>query len=226
MIIYKVTNIKNNKSYIGQTTQKFSIKKTQHIRYDKHLQTHFYRALKKYGKENFEWEIIEKCNSKNDLNLAEEWYIRYFDTYNNGYNSTTGGNGTSGHQSSKKGKTFEEMYGAEKSKLLKKIQGNKVSKTLQGRTWDKYLSVETIQKFKQKYSNRMKINNPMFNPEIVKKHSIKLAKKYLIISPDGTEEIINNITKYCKKNKHHAGYMCQLANGNLKYYKGFKCKKI
>ena len=182
--------------------------------------------MRKYGKDSFKWEIIENCNSKNDLNLAEEWYIRYFNTYNNGYNSTIGGYGSRGHKSSRKGKTFEEMYGIEKSKLLKKIQGNKISKLFQGRTWDKYLTIEKINKFKQEYSNRMKNDNPMFNSEIAKNHSIKLAKKYLIITPDGVKKIIKNITNYCKENKLHAGYMCQLANGKLKYYKGYKVNKI
>ena len=69
-------------------------------------------------------------------------------------------------------------------------------------------------------------NNPMFDKDIAKNHSIKMSRKYLIIKPNGSRCIIENITKYCKKEKLHTGYMCQLANGNIGYYKGYGCIKL
>ena len=61
-IIYKATNLINKKVYIGQTV------KTLKERIYKHLCEgkcpHFYRALKKYGKDNFEWEIIKECEEQ------------------------------------------------------------------------------------------------------------------------------------------------------------------
>ena len=57
-LIYKFTNKINNKVYIGQTTQ------TIEQRTNKHLSqlddnTYFHRALKKYGINNFDIEVIE-----------------------------------------------------------------------------------------------------------------------------------------------------------------------
>lgn len=91
--IYKITNLINGKIYIGQSVD---IKKRwrQHKRnsqikgreYDKYL----YRAFRKYGLENFSFEVIEECN-EDLLDEKEQYYISYYDSYNNGYNMTQGG---------------------------------------------------------------------------------------------------------------------------------------
>ncbi len=94
MIIYKAINLINNKLYIGQTTNKFKYRVSQHI-YDgeKRPETsklYFSKIINKYGKDNFKWEILEECNSKYELDLAEEWYIRYYKSYKKefGYNKS------------------------------------------------------------------------------------------------------------------------------------------
>ncbi len=58
MIIYKATNKINNKSYIGQTQHSLESRNSQHYRDYKDSNTSFHKALRKYGKENFEWKII------------------------------------------------------------------------------------------------------------------------------------------------------------------------
>lgn len=52
--------------------------------------TAFHAAILKYGEENFDWEVIEECPEE-ELNDREIYWIAYFDTYNNGYNATRGG---------------------------------------------------------------------------------------------------------------------------------------
>lgn len=49
-----------------------------------------HRAIKKYGKSNFTVEVIEEIDSAN-LNDRERYWIKYYNSYNNGYNSTKGG---------------------------------------------------------------------------------------------------------------------------------------
>ena len=49
-----------------------------------------YLAFQKYGLENFSFEIIEECEPE-QLNLKEQYWIDYYDSYNNGYNMTSGG---------------------------------------------------------------------------------------------------------------------------------------
>lgn len=91
--IYKITNKINGKSYIGQTIQNVkerfyqhcSIKCSQEV-----LNMAIHRAINKYGKSNFTLEVIEEVESTN-LNDREKYWIKYYDSYNNGYNSTEGG---------------------------------------------------------------------------------------------------------------------------------------
>ena len=55
MLIYKATNIINNKSYIGLTTRTLQERKLEHLRHTKTENTYFHRAINEYGKDNFLW---------------------------------------------------------------------------------------------------------------------------------------------------------------------------
>lgn len=91
--IYKITNTINSKSYIGQTIQNVKERFYQHCatKCSKAVSNMaIHRAIKKYGKSNFTVEVIEEVESTN-LNDRERYWIRYYDSYNNGYNSTEGG---------------------------------------------------------------------------------------------------------------------------------------
>ena len=91
--IYKITNTINGKSYIGQTIQNVKERFYQHCatkcsKVVSNMAIH--RAIKKYGKSNFTVEVIEEIDSTN-LNDRERYWIKYYNSYNNGYNSTKGG---------------------------------------------------------------------------------------------------------------------------------------
>ena len=49
-----------------------------------------YKAFNKYGLENFTFEEIEEVENS-ELDIREKYWINYYDSYNNGYNSTLGG---------------------------------------------------------------------------------------------------------------------------------------
>lgn len=90
LIIYKITNNIEGKSYIGQTSR--SIEK----RFEEHCNTPgktMYEIIKKYGKENFTIEILDdSATSYEELDLLEKKYIVEFNTIHpNGYNSKNGG---------------------------------------------------------------------------------------------------------------------------------------
>lgn len=99
--IYKITNMINEKIYIGQSTDIERRWKThrakQNSKYCTQYNSPLYRAIRKYGIENFRFEIIEECLPEL-LNEREIYWISYFDSVNQkiGYNLTRGGyNGTS-----------------------------------------------------------------------------------------------------------------------------------
>ncbi|MDS7057079.1 NUMOD3 domain-containing DNA-binding protein [Klebsiella pneumoniae] len=97
-IIYKATNLINGKIYIGQTTLELKERKRGHI-YDASIRKYisvFHRAIRKYGEDNFKWEVIDKASNSDELNQKETHWIDFFNTYldndnSNGYNMTTGG---------------------------------------------------------------------------------------------------------------------------------------
>ena len=91
--IYKIENQINHKVYIGQTIKSLNKRFSQHKNnYTKPYfsQIHLYRAFKKYGIENFSFEKIEQVNDE-DLDEREKYWIAYYNSYENGYNSTLGG---------------------------------------------------------------------------------------------------------------------------------------
>lgn len=94
MIIYKATNLINNKIYIGQTIKSVKSRSQDHKSDAKRRKYPFSRSIAKYGFENFKWEILEQCNSQNELDEKEiEWIDKLNSTNKNiGYNVAIGGN--------------------------------------------------------------------------------------------------------------------------------------
>lgn len=91
--IYKITNKINNKSYIGQSIN-IEHRWKEHLSRidDKQFDYAIYNAFRKYGIENFNFEIIEQCK-ENELNDKEIYWIDYYNSYYDGYNMNLGGNG-------------------------------------------------------------------------------------------------------------------------------------
>lgn len=93
--IYKITNLVNGKIYIGQS-----------ISIDRRIKDHFYKsfcekdvsynsalhnAIRKYGKENFVWKVLQECDEK-ELDELEKQYIKQYNSLSpNGYNILEGG---------------------------------------------------------------------------------------------------------------------------------------
>lgn len=94
-IIYKATNLINNKVYIGQTIRRLEERIYYHYYRAEHeleiTHTHFINAIRKYGKENFQWEQIDQADSQEELNNKEIYWIQYYNSIENGYNIQNGG---------------------------------------------------------------------------------------------------------------------------------------
>lgn len=91
--IYMYTNKINGKQYIGQTKRGLVVRHWQHMsQHDSYID----RDIEKYGIENFDLEVLEDgIFDPSVLNEKEKYYIAKYDTFNNGYNMTRGGdNGT------------------------------------------------------------------------------------------------------------------------------------
>ena len=94
--IYSITNTCTGDMYIGQTVVSFEERWNKHkkgLRNNRHDNSMLQRAFNKYGEEAFIYKIIHLCDELDDLNELEKYYIKKYDTYNNGYNLTLGGEG-------------------------------------------------------------------------------------------------------------------------------------
>lgn len=94
-IVYKIINKINGKFYIGQTIRTFEQRWIEHCRdaNNSEVSTYFHSAIKKYGKENFEHEIIEANVDDNIILDVESYYIETLHSNDNkiGYNTTLDG---------------------------------------------------------------------------------------------------------------------------------------
>lgn len=120
MYIYKITNLLNNKIYIGQCKSpkdRFS----RHLNDAEHkrLHTHLAQAIRRYGRNNFKFEIIEEVQPQK-INEREKYWIAFYQSTNPsiGYNMTNGGEDTNTYAY----KTNDEMA-AIKSKIAATKRG-------------------------------------------------------------------------------------------------------
>lgn len=172
-VIYKITNKVNNKVYIGQTQQHPNKRKTQHFcnTYGdvRNQNSYFHTAIKKYGKENFIFEIIFTWKAKTRenliliLNTLERHYISKFKSNESkfGYNLTSGG---------QSGFYFKECV-TEKRRL----------KTSGKNSWmyGKHLSIETKSKISDSLKEYFKTHSgPRLGKHMSLEESNKLSEKF------------------------------------------------
>jgi group I intron endonuclease len=100
-IIYCAT-LPSNKKYFGFTIDFENRKRSHKCHANAGTQNKFYNAIRKYGWDSIQWDIIEefKSESKKDLreilSKREIYWINESQSYTNGYNGTKGGDGVLG----------------------------------------------------------------------------------------------------------------------------------
>jgi len=110
MIIYLVKNKTNGKCYIGQTIGTLNRRINQH--FNSNRQDYFHKALRKYGRNSFEWSVLETTNDIETLNQLEKSYIAEYGTLTpNGYNLATGGSNSRHNEITRK--TLSELATAQ-----------------------------------------------------------------------------------------------------------------
>ena len=95
--IYLITNTVNGKMYVGQTIHSIEKRFSEHL-YAAEAQVSaagkvpLAYAIRKYGREVFEIELLERCTDS-EMDNREIYWVSYYDTFRseNGYNATAGG---------------------------------------------------------------------------------------------------------------------------------------
>ena len=93
--IYKIYNTVNNNIYIGETVQPIHKRWSAHKRSaeDPNITGHLQLAIRKYGIDKFHIEMVEECPDESRFE-REKYWIAYYNSYYDGYNSTLGGEGS------------------------------------------------------------------------------------------------------------------------------------
>lgn len=138
-IIYRYVS-PSGKSYIGQTTHE-KIRREHWNTVGPYAGLKINRAREKYGINAFTYEVLErrayinKSAAKQDLDALEIYYIGFYDSYNNGYNCTIGGESTLGYTHTDK--TRIKMSESKKGNKLSIGTKDKISNKLKGRILSK-----------------------------------------------------------------------------------------
>lgn len=184
--IYLIQNLINGKKYVGQTIQDDINKRWKaHKQVNKRfVGTCLFNAYKKYGIENFKYQIICICFDE-DTNKYEEEYINKYQTlYPNGYNMIEGG----------KSRKFTPIL---KQIISEKLRGEKHP------MFGKHLKEETKQKLRQKTGGIYNANYGKKLTEEQKQHLSMLAKERhknnnYNQSNEIKQKISNSLIKYYK----------------------------
>ena len=92
--IYKVINLINGMSYVGQTNRNIEERWLEHCKPSLATRSYLSNAIQKYGKDSFQVEELIEASSQEELDLLENKAITEHNTlFPNGYNLMTGGNG-------------------------------------------------------------------------------------------------------------------------------------
>ena len=143
-VVYKATNIVNNKIYIGATNN-LKRRMNEHKNHAKKDKSRFHDAILEYGFSNFSFEVLYECENKKEAFEKEVELIALYNTMRDdiGYNEIKGGIGGQTHDVSGKN---NPMYGKvytdeERTSLSMKLKGriitqehrDKISKGLKGK---------------------------------------------------------------------------------------------
>ena len=207
--IYKATNIITGKSYVGFDSN-WPNRQKSHKRESQKLNntTMFCNAIRKYGWDNFTWEVLYQSYDENyTLNVMEPYFIKENNSLNDGYNMTIGGNrgpilkgnlnGMFGKTHSKevceaaskmatkrfKGKSYEQLYGLEKSNQLKKLRSEKSK------------GKNNSGKNNPRYDAKIYIFTNIKTGEVFTGDRISFHKKYEITNPSICEIIKKGISR-------------------------------
>lgn len=218
MIIYKTTNLINNKIYIGQS---------------KNNHSHYYgsgklikKALKRYGVSNFKKEVlVDNINDLNILNDLEIYYIKFYESIKNGYNIHKGGRGNTGECNYKISNHLKDNKFRLGKKLEQEIK-DRISITLKNKFKDDIKFKKRCSKTALKVienGNNYILNLDKSNREILNRKAVEKALEVNCIKLKITN-IIDNTIMFFNSKKEFLKYLNK--KGSYAFDKCFKNNKL
>jgi hypothetical protein len=216
--IYKIENIESGKIYVGQTSKKGRMWKNYYG-----SGVHIKKAIKKYGRNIFKKKVLCYCGTQKLVDEKEIFYIKKYDSLNNGYNECPGGSGVGSgegtpwygkHHSDEtkkkigkfnKGKKFSDEIKKKMSESARKVWENMEAEKRQKmearlkNTGYRNMGDEEKNELKKKHSKRMKEYWKNLTPEQKKNKLKNMVSK---ITPEQRTEFAKNANSHKKVDQH------------------------
>ena len=197
--IYMLTNKVNGKSYIGKSKDiENRMKQHKNDSFNSNALSYnhyFHTAIRKHGWENFELTILEECPNTTQEELFEKEiaYIALYDTFNNGYNLTPGGEGI----------TWTPEIQLKKETTYFNKTGYK----------NPFQNLEVKEKIKEINYNNTGFENPMQNPDVLFKREEDYYNKTGFENPRQNPEVQRKASETYFNN---TGYYHPMQNPEVK----------
>lgn len=245
--LYLITNLSNNKTYVGWTSR------DPHLRFIEHQKTHKPKyqsrsaisyAIEKYGHDNFLFEVLTKTTDQQYSKSLESFYVAWYGSLIDvwGYNKDFGGTGhkrtaetiekhrqkllgrkqTEEHIKKRIKPKKEKVVLSEEEKELRRLAGiEKMKSTKKEQASKGELWMQSDEGRKHMSESAMGRKQTDKQKEIARECN---SKEWIITDPLGNEFIIKNLRKFALENGLDQGNLVSVAKGRLKQHKGYKVK--
>jgi len=213
LIIYIISNSINKKQYVGQTHGTLEKRFQRHCWKSAHDCMPIAKAIKKYGREYFTIEEICRCNTQEELDEMEIYWVKELNTFSpNGYNLKAGQG---------RGLLSDET----KNKISKINLGRVVTEEARKNLSESHKgwvpSEETRQKWRTAFKGKKQ------NPDHVKYRLQRIEdvkSTIYLISPDDVVYGVKNMKEFCKNQNLSPSKMSEVVNEKKSQHKGWKLK--
>lgn len=242
--IYLITNLINNKKYVGQTKRQITTRIKEHLQIAQNTKynLHLYNSIRKYGVDNFSIEVLKTDIPEMELDKWEMYYIGLYDTYNNGYNNTLGGGGVRGYHHSEETKQKISKSQLEHQERYTEERAKKISYALKGRPFSeehkKHLSESRLKNpikycgeangFYGKHhtqESKQKMHNSSIKYYVLQLSNNKVINKFECVEDSAKYLIDNNYTKAKLSSVMYRIYQTCLGNQKVAYGFNWKYQK-
>lgn len=196
MIVYLITNKINGKRYVGQTIQTLGRRWSKHCHITQaNSGMPVVKAIQKYGKENFTKKVLSRCNSIEEMDHREAYYIKLFSTRTPyGYNVLSGG-GNSLHTEESKKKIADAQTGEKNHNFGKKASLKTRAKMSASQTGKHKFSEEERKQISERVTGE---KHPMFGKHHTDDSKGRISKSLMgrTYSPESIQKMSKSRDKY------------------------------
>jgi group I intron endonuclease len=201
-----ITNLKDNKRYVGQTTQSIYSRLNNHI--NEKRNRHISNAIRQYGIENFRIDVICSCLDQTTLNKSEVHFVKEMNSLHPyGYNHRAGGNQNGICSDELRMKISKAKIGKPLLKRRGEVRSNEqriqISRSLGGQKIKATnLDTNVVKIYETAHSTKLDGHNPSNVVAICKKssrrsHSKRWTFEYLQANQSGSTE--SKITEHAQR---------------------------